>query len=83
MFDVGCDLLRTAGLALAARGFEAMGENLLRIGIELVEGEAGPISTGPCSCLTSLALVTRGFERMGENLPRIGMGRGGRRRRPA
>lgn len=43
MFDVGCDLLRMAGLALAARGFEAMGENLLRIGMELVEGEAGDI----------------------------------------
>jgi hypothetical protein len=25
MFDVGCDLLRMAGLALAARGFERMG----------------------------------------------------------
>jgi hypothetical protein len=43
MFDVGCDLLRMAGLALAARGFEAMGENLLRIGMELVDGEAGDI----------------------------------------
>jgi hypothetical protein len=32
-----------AGLALAARGFEAMGENLLRIGMELVDGEAGDI----------------------------------------
>ena len=43
MFDVGCDLLRMAGLALAARGFETVGENLLRIGIELVEGDAGGI----------------------------------------
>ena len=43
MFDVGCDLLRMAGLALAARGFEAMGENLLRVGMALVEGEAGDI----------------------------------------
>jgi len=43
MFDVGCDLLRLAGLALAARGFEPLGKNLLRIGIELVEGEAGNI----------------------------------------
>ncbi|MGO9290740.1 MAG: hypothetical protein ACLP66_14840 [Polyangia bacterium] len=43
MFEVGCDLLRLAGLALAARGFEPLGENLLRIGIELVEGEAGDI----------------------------------------
>ena len=43
MFDVSCDLLRMAGLALAARGFEPMGENLLRIGIELVEGEAGAV----------------------------------------
>jgi hypothetical protein len=43
MFDVGCDLLRMAGLALAAQGFEAMGENLLRVGMELVEGEAGDI----------------------------------------
>ena len=40
MFDVGCDLLRLAGLALAARGFEPLGERLLRIGIELVQGEA-------------------------------------------
>ena len=39
MFDVGCDLLRLAGLALAARGFEPLGKNLLRIGIELVEGK--------------------------------------------
>jgi hypothetical protein len=43
MFDVGCDLLQMASLALAARGFESLGENLLRIGIELVEGEAGDI----------------------------------------
>jgi hypothetical protein len=43
MFDVGCDLLRLAGLALAARGFEPLGENLLRIGMEMVEGNAGDI----------------------------------------
>jgi len=30
-----------ASLALAARDFAPLGENLLRIGIELVEGEAG------------------------------------------
>ena len=41
MFEVGCDLLRLASLALAARDFAPLGENLLRIGIELVEGEAG------------------------------------------
>jgi hypothetical protein len=40
MFEVGCDLLRLAGLALAARGFEPLGENLLRIGMEMVEGDA-------------------------------------------
>jgi len=40
MFDVGCDLLRLASLALAAHGFKAMGENLLRLGIDLVEGDA-------------------------------------------
>ena len=43
MFEVGCDLLRLAGLALAARGFEFLGENLLRIGMEMVEGDAGGI----------------------------------------
>ncbi len=43
MFEVGCDLLRLAGLALAARGFEPLGENLLRIGMEMVEGDAGGI----------------------------------------
>ena len=41
------DLLRMAGLALAARGFEAMGEDLLRIGIELVEGDVRDIETAP------------------------------------
>ena len=46
MFDVGCDLLRLAGLALAARGFEPLGENLLRIGMELVEGDASPETDG-------------------------------------
>jgi hypothetical protein len=40
MFDVGCDLLRMASLALAARRFEPLGENLLRLAIGLVEGEA-------------------------------------------
>jgi hypothetical protein len=40
MFDVGCDLLRMASLALAARGFEPLGKNLLRLAIELVKGEA-------------------------------------------
>ena len=40
MFEVGCDLLQMAGLALASRGFEPLGERLLRIGIELVQGEA-------------------------------------------
>jgi len=39
MLDVGSDLLRIASLALAAHDFEAMGQNLLRIGIELVEGD--------------------------------------------
>jgi len=43
MFEVGCDLLRMAGLALAARGFESLGENLLRIGMEMVEGDPGDI----------------------------------------
>ena len=43
MFDVGCDLLRMASLALAARGFEPLGENLLRLGMEMVEGEAKDI----------------------------------------
>lgn len=43
MFDVGSDFLRMASLALAARVFEAMGQNLLRIGIELVEGDVRDI----------------------------------------
>ncbi len=40
MLDVGCDLLRMASLALVARCAEAMGQNLLLLGIELVEGNA-------------------------------------------
>ena len=43
MFDVGCDLLRMASLALAARGFEPLGENLLRLGVELMEDAAWDI----------------------------------------
>ena len=43
MFDVGYDLLRMASLALAAQDFEIVGQNLLRIGIELVEGDVRDI----------------------------------------
>jgi hypothetical protein len=43
MFDVGCDLLRMAGLALAARGFEPLGKNLLCLGVELMEDAAWDI----------------------------------------
>jgi hypothetical protein len=43
MFDVGYDLLRMASLALAAQDFETVGQNLLRIGIELVEGDVRDI----------------------------------------
>jgi hypothetical protein len=38
MHEVGCDLLRIASLALAARGFEALGQNFLHLGMELVDG---------------------------------------------
>jgi hypothetical protein len=43
MFAVGCDLLRMASLALVAQGFERMGENLMRVGMELVEGDVTDI----------------------------------------
>lgn len=43
MSDVGCDLLRLASMALPAQGFETMGQNLQRIGIELVEGDVRDI----------------------------------------
>ena len=43
MFEVGCDLLRAASFALAARGYEQMGENLLRTGMELIEGAADDV----------------------------------------
>jgi len=40
MYEVGSDLLRVASLALVAHGYEEMGENLLRTGMELIEGAA-------------------------------------------
>jgi hypothetical protein len=43
MFEVGCDLLRVASFALAAHGYQEMGENLLRTGMELIEGAAEDI----------------------------------------
>jgi hypothetical protein len=43
MYEVGSDLLRVASLALVANGYEEMGENLLRTGMELIEGHAKDI----------------------------------------
>lgn len=40
MFEVGSDLLRVASFALVAHGYEEMGKNLLRTGLELIEGAA-------------------------------------------
>jgi hypothetical protein len=37
-FDVGCDLLRIASLALAAHGFEALGQTFVRLGMVLLDG---------------------------------------------
>jgi len=45
MFETGSDLLRVASLALAAKGFEPLGERLLRLGKELVEGSAKDIES--------------------------------------
>jgi hypothetical protein len=47
MFEVGSDLLRVASFALAAHGYEEMGENLLRTGLELIDGAAGEVENPP------------------------------------
>lgn len=38
MYETGSDLLRAASFALAAEGYVDIGENLLRMGMELLEG---------------------------------------------
>jgi len=43
MFDVGSDQLRMARRPLAALDFEIKGQNFLRIGIELAEGDVRDI----------------------------------------
>jgi hypothetical protein len=47
MYEVGTDLLRVASFALVAHGYEEMGENLLRTGLELIEGAAGEVENRP------------------------------------
>jgi hypothetical protein len=47
MFDVGSDQLRMARRPLAALDFEIKGQNFLRIGIELAEGDVRDIEPAP------------------------------------